>query len=359
MAFGLPQVTLTFSAVARSLGNAAATGRLAMVLRDAAATEMATLTFTNLAEAEAALAWSDASKAAIRQAFLGSPAAVIIVVLPAEGVLANGYTALESLRFDVCTVAGLVEGEAAGFVSWAKDAYTNKGKRALFVVAGTAAPDHQAIIHFDTSGIVVDGETHTAFDYLPRIAGALAGMQLWESSTYLVLPEVQDCPHMTRTQANTAIAAGKLILYHDGEKVKIARGVTSLTTIGQGQSTEFQKIKVVRILNQLEADIVSNVEDNYIGKIPNSFVQKSLLISAINDYLVSLESLSVLSAGENSVGIYLVRQRTYLKTKMPEAQVDAMDDDAVREAYTEDKLFLAGTVRPVDSVEDVTIAFTL
>lgn len=359
MAFGLPQVTMTFNLAAQAAGSTAVTGKLALVLRDASISDITILTFNTEPDALAALEWSDANKAAITQAFKGGPSLVLLVAMPEAGALADGYAALETQRFDVCTVAGLAEGEAAAFVTWAKDAYDNKGKRALFVTASATAPDHKAIIHFDTNGIVVGGETFTAYEFLPRIAGALAGLQLWESATYLVLPEVTDCPHITRAQANTAIAAGKLILYHDGEKVKIARGVTSLTTIGGDLSTEFQKAKVVRILNQLEKDVVSNVEDNYIGKVPNSYIHKSLLITAVRDYLVSLEKLSVLYPGLNTIGIDLTRQRTYLKTKLPEAQVNTMDDDAVREAYTDDKLFLAGTVRPVDSVEDVAIAFTL
>jgi hypothetical protein len=359
MAFGLPQVTMTFNLAAQTAGSTAVTGKLALVLRDAAVTSNTILTFNTEPDTLAALEWSDASKAAISRAFLGRPSLVLLVVLPEAAALSAGYAILETQRFDVCTVAGLAEGEAAAFITWAKDAYDNKGKRALFVAASATAPDHPAIIHFDTTGIIVGGETYTAYDYLPRIAGALAGLQLWESATYLVLPEVDDCPHLTRAQANAAIAAGKLILYHDGEKVKIARGVTSLTTIGGNLSTEFQKAKVVRILNQLEKDIVSNVEDNYIGKVANSYIHKTLLLTAIRDYLVSLEKLSVLLPGLNTVDFDLARQRIYLKTKLPEAQVNAMDDDAVREAYTDDKLFLVGAVRPVDSVEDVAIAFTL
>ena len=359
MSFGLPQVTMTFNLAAQAAGNAAATGRLALLVRDAAVTGSTVLTFTNEAEALAALDWTEDNAAAIRQAFLGKPALVLVVVLPSAASLSTGYTVLETQRFDVCTVAGLAEGEAAAFIAWAKDAYDNKGKRALFLVAGATAPDHKAILHFDTSGITVAGETFSSFEFLPRIAGALAGLQLWESATYLVLPEVEDCPHLTRAQANAAIASGKVILYHDGEKVKIARGVTSLTTIGAEGTTEFQKAKVIRILNQLERDVTANIEDNYIGKVPNSFVHKALLLTAIRDYFANLEKLSVLAPGANAVDIDLARQRTYLKTKHAEAVVDAMDDDEVREAYTDDKLFLAGTVRPVDSIEDVAIAFTL
>ena len=359
MAFGLPQVILTFSTALQATWNAAPVGRLALLMRDAAVTDNTVLSFTSETEALAALDWSDDNVSAIRMAFYGRPSVLLLVALPEAGTLADGYTILETQRFDVCTVAGMAEGEAAAFITWAKDAYDNKGKKALYVVAGSTAPDHQAIVHFTTDGIIVGGEGYSAFEYLPRIAGALAGLQLWESVTYLVLPEVADCPHLTRAQASAAIAAGKLILYHDGEKVKLARGVTSLTSLGENASTDFQKIKVVRILNQLEKDIVTNVEDNYIGKVPNSFIHKSLLITAIRDYLASLERLSVLAAGANTVDIDLPKQRAYLKTKLPEAQVDAMDDDKVREQYTDDKLFLAGTVRPLDSVEDVAIAFTL
>ena len=359
MPFGLPQVTLTFSAAAQAVGSTSAAGRLALVIRDAATDEKVALNFTNEQEALAALDWSAAAQAAIRQAFLGRPARLTVVALPAAGTLADGYAILETLRYDVCTVAGLAAGEAAAFIAWAKDAYDNKGKRALFVAASSTAPDHKALIHFATDNIAVGETVYSAYEYLPRIAGALAGLQLWESATYLTLPEVEDCPHLTRAQANAAIAAGKLILYHDGEKVKIARGVTSLTTLPQGQSTDFQKAKVMRILNQIEADIVHTVEDNYIGRVPNSFVQKCLLIAAINEYLKSLERLNVLLPGINAVEIDLHKQRAFLKTKLPEATVDAMDDDAVREAYTDDKLFLLGAVRPVDSLEDVVIGFTL
>lgn len=355
---GLPQVTLTFSAAVQTVANAITAGRLALVIRDTGATALTVLRFTNETEALSALVWSDDGQAAIKQAFLGHPAQLIIVALPAAGVLSTAYARLEALRFDVCTVVGMDATEAAAFVTWAKAAYDSKGKRALFVTGGDAAPNHKAIIHFATENIVVGEDTYSSFDYLPRIAGALAGLQLYESATYLVLPEVDDCPHLTRAEADIAIIAGKMILYHDGEKVKIARGVTSLTSDAL-EDQDFKKAKVIRILNQIESDIVPNIEDNYIGKVPNNYVSKSLLIAAINDYLVSLERLDVLIAGGNAVEIDVAKNRAYLKTVYPEAQVDGMDDDTVRESYTGDHLYLRGTVRPADSLENVTIDFAL
>lgn len=359
MAFGLPQVTLTFTNAVQTAANEVAAGRLAMAIRDAGVSAPAVMNFTNKDEAIGAMSWTAESRFAIEQAFMGHPSRLILVALPAEGDLATAYTMLESLRFDVCTVAGLLTGEAAAFITWAKAAYDTKRRHALYVTVSEAAPDHKAVINFVTNGIIVDSNSYSALEYLPRIAGAIAGLQLWESSTYLVLPEVKDCPHLTRAEADAAIAAGKLILYHDGEKVKIARGVTSLTTLPDGVGTDFQKIKVLRIINQIEDDIVRTIEDNYIGRVANTYVTKCLLVSAINDYLLGLERLNVLVEGKNTVAINVVKNRTYLKTQIPEEIVDAMDDDAAREAYTDDKLFLRGTVRPADSLEDITIDFTL
>ena len=359
MAYGLPQVTLTFAAAVKTAAASSASGRLAMVIRDEGATETVILSATSEAEALAAMDWTDVSERAISQAFLGKPQSLILVVLPSGATLVEGYALLENQRFDVCTVAGLQPEESAAFITWAKNAYDEKRRRALYVAASSVVPDHPAIIHFDTSSILVDDVTYSAYDYLPRIAGALAGLQLWESATYLVLPEVDDCPHLTRSQANAAIATGKLILFHDGEKVKIARGVTSLTTLGTSYTTDFQKAKVVRILNRLEEDIITNIEDNYIGKVPNTFVQKQLLISAISDYLKNMEDVGVLQPGTSSIGIDMAKQRAYLKTKFSASVVDAMDDEQVREMVTEDKLFLSGTIRPADSIEDVAIVFTL
>jgi hypothetical protein len=44
---------------------------------------------------------------------------------------------------------------------------------------------------------------------------------------------------------------------------------------------------------------------------------------------------------------------------MDDAVVDEMDEQAIREADTRDKVFLRGTIRPIDSMEDVTIRFAL
>ena len=362
---GLPSVSVIFAQAAEAAIGPAGVGSVALVIKDAAIEEAGVAVFSSLSEALAAYAWTDANEQALTFAFYGKPASVITALLPAASALSVGYALLEARRFDVCTVAGLAEADAAGFITWAKAAYDDLHKRSLFITASTTAPDHPAIVRVETSGVTVAGGALTtpSYELLPLVASAIAGQQLWESLTYLILPIIEDCVHLTRAQADAAIAAGKLILYHDGEKVKIARGVTSLTTVtptaGAVYGPEWRKIKVVRILNRIEDDVRVAIEDSYIGKMPNDYVHKQLLIAAVLDYLRALEAAGVLRTGSSTLDIHLEKQRTYLKTIRPTAEVEAMDEAALREADTDDKLYLLGTVRPVDAIEDVEITFTL
>lgn len=66
-------------------------------------------------------------------------------------------------------------------------------------------------------------------------------------------------------EVDTAIDAGKLTLYNDGERVVIARGVNSLTTVTEVETADLQKIKINAIQDQIEGDIYSTINKSYIG----------------------------------------------------------------------------------------------
>lgn len=364
-ALGLPSVSVVFQEAAAAAINPAGGGVVALVIQDADVTADAVEVYNSLTEALAAHNWTDANIQALTFAFYGRPQAVIAACLAAGSTLADGYALLEAQRFDTCAVAGLEKADVAAFIVWAKAAYDDLHKRALFVAAEATAPDHPAIVNVVTDAVMVNDVALTlpSHEITPLIAGLIAGQQLWESVTYAPIPIIQDCEHLTRDAADTAVGAGKLILYHDGLKVKIARGVTSLTTVtptaGATYGPEWRKIKVVRILNRIQEDVRVAIEDAYIGKMPNDVVHKQLLIAAVLDYLRALEAAGVLRAGTSTLDIDLEKTRVYLKTIMATPLVEAMDEGQIREADTDDKLYLVGTVRPVDAIEDVEITFNL
>lgn len=96
-----------------------------------------------------------------------------------------------------------------------------------------------------------------------------------------------DFEKKTTAEMDEAINKGELILYHDGEKVKVARAVNSLVTTTKEKGGSFKKIKIVDAMHMIHDDIKKTAEDSYLGKYANSYDNKCLLITAIQAYLLT------------------------------------------------------------------------
>ena len=152
-------------------------------------------------------------------------------------------------------------------------------------------------------------------------------------------------------EMDAAVGAGKLILYHDGEKVKLGRGVNSLTTT-EGKGDVWKKIKLVEILDMIAQDIRLTIQDKYIGKVSNSYDNKLQLVTAIKTYLQSLARDGLIEA-DFTVDIDLDSQRAWLESQGTPT-VD-LSDQQVRQANTGTQVFLVLDVKPIDAMEDVRV----
>lgn len=216
--------------------------------------------------------------------------------------------------------------------------------------------DCEGVVNFAAEGIAAGETAVSTAGYCSRIAGLLAGTPMQISATYAPLPEVTAVEKLTRTEGDAAIDAGKLILLHDGQKAKIARAVNSFTTTTADKGAAFQKIKIVETVDLIRRDIRRTCEDHYVGKFPNNYDNKCLLILAIGGYLESLERAELLQTG-STVGIDLAAQRNYLKSEG--VDVDAMSEQQLKEAATGSTVFLTATVKVLDAIEDITLAVTM
>lgn len=177
------------------------------------------------------------------------------------------------------------------------------------------------------------------------------------SCTYAPLPEVSDVGRLTREAMDAAVDAGKFILFHDGEKVKVARGVNSLQTTTQDKGDAWKKIKMVEVMDMIQTDIRTTAQDAYIGKYANSYDNKCLLVTAIKGYLVGLEQSGILQAGSSSVGIDLAAQEAYLQSVGTDTS--KMSQQEIKEANTADKVFLEASIKILDAIEDISLNITI
>ncbi|NBI63680.1 phage tail sheath protein [Clostridiales bacterium] len=352
---GMPSVTITFQEKAKTAQTRMDRGIVGLVLRGAAPNANPVIVTTrddipdNL---------SRENREQIELALLGnekSPRKVVAYMIPQDAE--NYQEALEYFELKrvnylaVPTVS--TDGASQEVKAWIKKE-REEGNQVKAVLPECEADD-EGVINFATAGIICGEKEYTVEQYCARIAGLIAATEAKASCTFAALPEVDMVDKLSRSEANKAVEAGKLILRHDGEKVKIVRGVNSLQTTTATKGDQFKKIKIVDIMDMIRGDITKTIEDVYIGKYPNTYDNKCLLVSAIADYLETLEREGLIE--DRSVDIDAAAVKRYLVEKGEDVSV--MTDDEIKKANTADKVFLAVSLKTVDVIEEVYIPITV
>jgi len=213
-------------------------------------------------------------------------------------------------------------------------------------------PDNKAVINFKTTGIKEKEIDIDASEYTSRLAGVFAGLPLTQSSTYYKLEELTSI--VTIDNPDEVIDNGGLILINDRNKIKIARGVNSMVTVGENDIESFKKIKVLEISDMIHEDIWQTWEEYYSGKVSNTYINKVLFLNTINDYFKNLMNDGIL---DNDVEAYLQidieEQKKFLKNN--NIDYTEMSEQQIKEANTGSYLFAEGQIRIADAMEDLKI----
>ena len=325
---------------------------------------------------------SDATVEQVKLAMIGYTNAPKKVLVYCMGIaedaeteaVETGYkkamTAAETIRFDYLTIPTVeTDGKGQDIASWVKTMRGAKKKKIKAVLPNVAA-DNEGIINFTTEKSIktetVTGKggakttvdmIYTAEQYCARIAGLIAGTPMTIACTYAPLPELSDCTRLTDN--DTPVDKGEFIIFYDGEKVKVVRGVNSFITTIDGKGDSFKKIKIVEAMDMINDDIVKTAQDSYLGKYANTYSNKCLLITAISSYFAQLKRDDIVSS--YSVGLDAEAIRIYLKGRGLQAtlddgtikDVDECSDEEIITADTGASVFLTGNVKILDAIEDI------
>lgn len=289
---------------------------------------------------------------------------VIVHFITDTNTLSKALAAEVSTKYDYLVYPESESGtDLTGYIK----ARREEGKARKAVVFNASSPNESGIINFATPFVGVNPE-HKIFepigdykagsfevkgaDYLPRIAGTLAGLSLSISSTYYALSELDYCAQSTNP--DTDINGGKLILIDDGDKVKIARGVNSKTT----GTDAFKKIKLIEGMDLIMEDIKKIFNDEFIGKVTASYDNKAIFINAINGiYFRGLLGTVLDPEHDNRVELDLESIRNYIILRGGDPTIYS---EAELKAYpTGSTLYLSGKIRLLDALEDIEIKFTI
>ena len=343
---GLPKILIEFKTLAETLIARSERGIVAVILKDNSNT-IQTYTFSK--ESEIVKSHFTASNLAfLSLVFMGNPSKVIVERVQTGGDISDALERLKNKQWYYLTVPVIADGEIDTIVDFIKEQRSQYHKTFKAVLPSVAA-DYEGIINFATDNIKVGAKTYTTAEFCCRIAGILAGLPLNRSATYYTLSEVQSITESETPDAD--VDNGKLILINDGTKIKIARGVNSLTTTSEDKGEDFKKIKIIEAVDMIRDDIRATFEDEFVGKVENSYDNKIVFIAAVNKYFKDLASRGVLyDKYDNKVEIDIDAIREWLSLTR---DVTSWDDEKVKTSNTGTNVFVKASIQIQDAIEDL------
>lgn len=363
---GLPRINITFEELGISAIRRGEKGIVALVLYDDKTTKSLQDVYTMYDANDIPEGITEANKIQIQKAWLGyvtTPKQVVLVFeqngesVKVGDTTQAAFSSLEYIKWDVLAIPEIEQEEVEGVVAWVKSLNDNY-KKGVIAVLPHANSDSEYIVNY-TMPSVKDraGRVFDAAGYCGRIAGLIAGTPLTIACTFAPLPELVECTIFKKEELDGKIKNGQLVLFFDGEKIKVARGVTSLTTVAENKRESFKKIKLVQLMQLIRSDITKAAEDNYLGKYSNSYDNKVLLCSAIGGYLLELERAGLAEKDQSICRVDLEAQKNYLISTgyIPRngRKPEEWEETDILYGDTDDKVFLRARSKLLDAIEDI------
>lgn len=353
MANTMPNINVIFTDRANTVVARSGRGALALLAFDSHVGNHVLRSLSDLPTVDAGTA--EAVKAIYRGVDGQVPSAVYLCLMDEdeEGALQDALTWLATKRWSWLACTSGVATFNDTVVAWIKAQAADNHALYKAVLAGCTANDERIVNFVGASSDVGDD----AADWTARIAGMLAAMPITESITYKVMPELSDCEGHTQAEADALVAGGKLFFFNDGQRIRVSRGVTSLTTTtGLTNPEAHQKIHLLEVRDMIVGDLRDLIIESYVGRYPNNYDSKIILVSAIRNYLDNLEAQGILQITDEP-HLSLDATRTYLIGKG--VDVSKMTDEEILHANTDSHVFIAFGTDAFDAIEDVDVSATI
>jgi hypothetical protein len=345
---GLPEIVIDFKTKASTILQRSEKGIVALIIADAT-DSFSMKEYSKVSEVKDG--WTDDNIKLIKLAFEGKPTKVIVIRIATNSPdYDDTLQKLGVMKFNYLAAPHASTEDKKKIVNWIKEART-KNKPYKAVLANEAV-NYEGIINFTTDKIKTSDKTYSTDEYTVCIAGILAGLPLDRSATYFVLPNITSVEEKVDPNAN--INNGELVIINDGEKNKLARGVNSLKTINVSdkKSADMKKIKIVEGMDLILEDIISNFNNNYVGKVINNYDNKQLFLASVNNYFLQLVKDSVLDKDvKNQASIDIETHISLLEKKG--VDVSSLSEIDIKKTNTGSKVYATATIKFLDAMEDL------
>lgn len=241
--------------------------------------------------------------------------------------------------------------ETSDLVSFIKSSVENDNKRYKGIVYKNSADDMHLVNFTNEKVVFADSrKEQDGIKAVPFLMGFLAGLPMTMSSIAYPMNKFERVIEPADVEA--AVNKGEFVMFNDEGTVKVARGVNSLQTVGNGAKDDMKLIQTVEIMDFIYADIYKTWNDSYKGKYPNIADNQALLFSAITAYFKGLESIHLLDPNfENKAQVDVEAQRL-ANAPLHGDEVYSWTDEEVKQATVGTSVYGVASNKIVNATED-------
>lgn len=357
---GLPDFSLIFKALGASAVKRGAKGTAVLIVIDDTSNGAGIIfdKIISIADltTEVKSHYTDKNIQYIKDALLGTPRELLVFKMATDGTLGDTLKLVSGRVPRNCWIS-IASQEAThqnDLVSWGASQEKNNFKKYKIFAYKATVTDNTHIVNLTNEKVIFADERgeQNGVEAVPYLMGYLAGLPLTISAIakdLTLFSSVSEADDL-----NTAISNGEFVLFNNEGKVKVARGVNSLTTLREGVSNDMSFINTIEKMDLIFCDIYNTWNEYYKGRYSNFLDNQMIFISATNGYfrLVALDNILDRNFN-NRVEIDIEAQRIANYSKFTEAVVKEWTDTKAMEMTVGTKVFLQAKIKIPGIMESI------
>lgn len=207
----------------------------------------------------------------------------------------DALTAFEVETFNVIGYPGTDEDIKSLYAAFVKRLRDDEGKKIVGVLYGYEG-DNMGLINVKNGVLLKNGTTITGDKAVAWVTGASAAANVNESLTNTAYDDAVDVDiKYTKSQFEQAIQNGEFVFYADYGKARVLTDINSLTTIGNGVSSDWTSNRVVRVMDGWANDVASIFGKSYLGLVTNSDTGRQLFKADLVALALQYQSIDAIS----------------------------------------------------------------
>lgn len=348
---GLPVIDVTFKKQALTIAERSSKGVVAVIVKEDLAPTNTVVTYVDVAalKKDQALYAVEAYNA-IADVFLGNVKKVHVVKISKAKTAEEALPLLENLQVNWVTMIAGESTDYSALVAWEKSENLTRNKPVKVVAYKVANADSAHTVNFTNTSVKrkTDAAPITGDLYLGRIVGLLAGLPFTMSATYSILHDLESVSDVADVSA--AIGKGEFILINDEACVLVARGVTSLQTIGDALTEDYKHIAFVEAIDLIKEDIKRTFKYEFVGKFKNTASNQAIFLSAVNGYYKALSKIGVLSEDFENVAMIDVPKMRAVWSTMGKDLSDLSNGQVAKQTIDKD-IYVSSSIKVANAIE--------